>query len=570
MGLSLAYPAALWGLIGLPVILGIHFLQSRNRQEEVSSLFLLELLPEETRSGAIFSYIRNGLQLWMQLLAVLLFTVLLARPMWLREGSIQSIAVVVDSSVSMKAFERERDIELRRIVDELEGSAGKTEWWLSPSDASYPSILRAGAKEDVLSSLENLSHWSGPHSPRGSLLRARQLVGADGLVIYMSDHRMEMLPAGAVAVSVGTPIENSGFTGCEVDEKSWKASVVHFGQTPVNRTLVVSVDGISHEERSIVLQPGEVKILSGDLPEDFERGLLKFLPDSYGVDDRMPFVKPLRKPLTYSVDLKNPVHQAWAEKVTQLVPESTKGVPGTLAWKEGVSLAIDPESPSEIWWLNGKDLGPFALVASPGEGLAKDLSWAGFLALPFKGFQLSPSDKVELWMGEIPLVIRRENPSGTRLLLNFDIDQSNAMRFPSMLLLLHRFILEQQAKQALPFSAPLETRQRLPDEVPSGDNVTGSLESITGEVKSYPPEGNAPDQVGYYTVKRGEEVMFQAGVFVGDVSEGNFTNAKPQSFPQSVALTQRKRNSQTDFLMPLWFSLLIGALMLAWWSERSS
>ena len=33
MGLSFAYPLALWGLIGLPLIVAIHFLQSRNRYE---------------------------------------------------------------------------------------------------------------------------------------------------------------------------------------------------------------------------------------------------------------------------------------------------------------------------------------------------------------------------------------------------------------------------------------------------------------------------------------------------------------------------------------------------------
>jgi hypothetical protein len=129
---------------------------------------------------------------------------------------------------------------------------------------------------------------------------------------------------------------------------------------------------------------------------------------------------------------------------------------------------------------------------------------------------------------------------------------------------------EQQAKQVLPFHAQLETRQSLPDGVPRGENVSGIFESLAGELSSHAPEAKAPDRVGYYTVKHGEKVMFQAGVAVGDVSEGNFTQASPLPFPKSLALTQRKRNSQTDFLMPLWFSLLIGALTLAWWSERTS
>lgn len=49
MDLILANPMGLWMLLGLPVVIGIHFLQSRSRRIEISTLFLLDHLPEEDR-----------------------------------------------------------------------------------------------------------------------------------------------------------------------------------------------------------------------------------------------------------------------------------------------------------------------------------------------------------------------------------------------------------------------------------------------------------------------------------------------------------------------------------------
>jgi hypothetical protein len=246
MGITFAQPLALWGLLGLPVILAIHFLQSRNRREEVSTLFLLEMLAEETRRGAVFSYLRNGLQLWLQLLAVLLFTLLWAKPMRLHEESIQSIALVVDSSVSMRAFEREVTEEARRLIELLDGTAAKTEWWILPSDASRAGWARGAVKEEALAALTAFEPFSGPHSAREALARARQVVGPEGLVVYMSDHPEEELPGQAVAVSVGHPFPNTGISGVHFETTdtgaiNWQISVVYFGSEPMERRLEVEL-----------------------------------------------------------------------------------------------------------------------------------------------------------------------------------------------------------------------------------------------------------------------------------------------------------------------------------------
>ncbi len=277
MGVSFAQPLALWGLLGLPLIVAIHFLQSRNRREEVSTLFLLEMLVEETRRGAVFRYLRNGLQLWLQLLAVLLFTLLLARPMRLHEESIQSIALVVDSSVSMRAFEQEVIEEGRRLIELLDGTAARTEWWILPSDIGRAGWARSAGKEEALAVLAAIDPLSGPHSPREALSRARQVVGPEGLVVYLSDHPTADMPGQAV--SVGTPRDNSGISGVRIEttengEVKWQVSVVHFGKEAMERRLEVELDGSSVGSHLLELNPGAITTVSGTLHVPGNAGIL--------------------------------------------------------------------------------------------------------------------------------------------------------------------------------------------------------------------------------------------------------------------------------------------------------
>src|SRR5690349_20650245 len=87
-----------WALLGVPVILAIHFLQRESRQVVTSTLFLLEQLAPESAQGRRWERLRNSVTLWLQILAVLLLTWLLVQPRWLRANSIQHVVIVLDSS----------------------------------------------------------------------------------------------------------------------------------------------------------------------------------------------------------------------------------------------------------------------------------------------------------------------------------------------------------------------------------------------------------------------------------------------------------------------------------------
>ncbi|WFB35378.1 BatA domain-containing protein [Kiritimatiellota bacterium B12222] len=572
MGISFLNPLAFWGLLALPVIVAIHFLQSRNRREEISTLFLLELLPEETRSGAVFSYLRNGLQLWMQLLAVLLLSFMLAGPLWLREESVQSIAVVVDSSLSMQAFTEELYTQVDALSAELDGSAGRSEWWVLPSDATRRGLLSAGDREGLLEALAQLKPVSGPHSPRPALLRARQLVGKEGVVLYISDHVMAQSGSDVVAISVGEPIVNTGFTGMKVEGDLWTASVIHFGPEAIQRRVEISMNGQVVDTLELTLKPGVLDQVSGELPADFERGMLILEADDYAPDNVLPFVRPQAKPLAYRIELPD-AEQVWVEKLMQTLAEVHADTSATLWWGAGWPRTETPEHAAEIWFLEGEEQGDYQVPVADGV-LTQELNWEGFLALPYKGFHLRSGDQVLLWMGEMPLVILRESEQGNQLLLNFDMASSNASRFPSFLLLLHRWIQAQQQAQAFMVQTNIEARQVLDLGVENVELVTMRYESVTGVVTEKPVDNpaqwQAPDEAGYVSVMAGERPLLKAAVFVGDVSEGNFRQARSSSLPDDLVLMQRKQNSESDFLMPLWFMLLGLLVTLSWWSGKGS
>jgi hypothetical protein len=359
----------------------------------------------------------------------------------------------------------------------------------------------------------------------------------------------------------------------EFDGNQWTASLIAFGGEAGTHEIKVLYNGELSQQVDVKLLPGSIGRISGELPPDFEKGLLILGEDKFGWDNVLPFVYPSIKPLNYSVKLKDAEQAAWVDKLMKTLPGAQSLQPAVLRWLEGWPLETEPETPAEIWWLNGEATSAFAVAVPGGESLAEGLSWDGFLALPYSGFQTLPSDQVQLWMGEQPLVIRRDSQAGTRLLMNFEWETSNAMRFPSMLLLLHRFMKEQQQLQPLPFSTQLETRQLLPVRAKANETLQTRFEDLDDNVMegemNFSSQAPAPERPGTFRVKRGEEILMQAGVFSGDVAEGNFLQAKPHPLPDRVVMDRRQKNSQTDFLMPLWFALLMGALTLAWWSERS-
>ena len=142
MNLVISNPAGLWALLGIPLVLLIHFLQRKAKVLPVSTLFLLEKTVRESASGRRFDRLVNSVPLWMQLLAVLLLAWLLAEPRYRKARSVQRIAVVLDSSASMEPFRDRLADALVRRLPELAGLASVSEITLFESTPGGRRLLR--------------------------------------------------------------------------------------------------------------------------------------------------------------------------------------------------------------------------------------------------------------------------------------------------------------------------------------------------------------------------------------------------------------------------------------------
>src|SRR5204863_6769636 len=96
--------AGFWVLLGVPIILAIHFLQQRARVVRTSRWFLIEKLAPDSARGRTWDRLRSSRTLWLQLLAVLLAAWVLGEPRWVRTESVQTVVIVFDASASMEAF----------------------------------------------------------------------------------------------------------------------------------------------------------------------------------------------------------------------------------------------------------------------------------------------------------------------------------------------------------------------------------------------------------------------------------------------------------------------------------
>ena len=98
-------PAAFHLLLAALLILALHLLRSRERQRDVSALFLWEGLPGDPQSRA--ARIRQQLDplLLLQLAILLALVGAVAQPVWrMKTASLSGLAIVLDGSASMRTI----------------------------------------------------------------------------------------------------------------------------------------------------------------------------------------------------------------------------------------------------------------------------------------------------------------------------------------------------------------------------------------------------------------------------------------------------------------------------------
>ena len=578
--LTLANPLGLLALLGIPAVLAIHFLQRKAVELPVSTLFLLERTHRDAASGRRLERIIPSIPLWMQLLAVLLLAWFLAEPRLQKSGSVQRVAIVLDSSASMGVFKGEAIARLTAELPRFQGPASTVELTVIESAPGRPRLYAGSSVDELKAVLEKWQPLDGLTDPTQALRLARSLVSREGSVIYLTDTPADSLPFEARLIAVGDPVENVGFTGItfatEEGALVWRALVRNYSKTATDRTWSIQTAAGGTEPRKIHLDPGALITLQSAFPAGAKNVRLVLTPDRFPLDDTLPLVAPKPK----SLALFTATSPAFTELTEKLLRALDAATPTNDTATADLSITsydpLDPVLPpgnSVIFVEDSTRSGAYlkgGILAVPHPLLA-GLNWQSLLVRETIELDRLPSDTVLLWQEKRPLIFLREKPATEKappcrqLCFNFDLRLSNAGNQPAFIVLLHRFAESIREAKVAPTSANLETGQ--PIKITSAPDLPLQITATDLAGKPLPPPSStsqAPATPCFLTIRQNESPLLDAAVFFADTREADFS-ACGKSDPTATANQSTiERHTRPDPLWRVWILALVAALLVSW------
>ena len=572
--ITFANPLGLLALLGIPAVLAIHFLQRKAKELPVSTLFLLEQTRREAASGRRFDRLIPSIPLWMQLLAVLILAWFLSEPRYPKSGSIQRVAIVMDSSASMEVFKTTAIESLTEILPDLQGPASEIQITVLESAPNRPRLYAGSSINELKATLEAWQARDGPIDPTQALRLGRSLVSREGTVIYLTDTPVSPLPFDARLLAVGEPIENVGFTGVSFTTTEgalvWRALVKNNGSKPADRTWSIQTSGGSTDARPLHLEPGALVTLQAAFPSAAESVRIVLSGDRFPLDDVLPLVAPKPKPIALFA-ATSPAFAPLAEKLLHALDsaETTNDASAAdlsiasynpldpVSSAGNTIIFVEDETRTGAWLKGG--------IVAEAHPLMDGLNWQSLLARETIQLERKPTDTVLLWQDKRALIFLRESNGTRQLLFNFDPSLSNAEKQPAFIVLLHRFAESIRAAKIAPVSENLETGQalaitsdpQLPLTVTATDPSGIPLTSI------HSPQSSIPTP-GFMTVRQGDLTLLNAAVHFGDPREADFSACAASDLQGVANTTAIEQHTRPDPLWRIWILILLGALLVSW------
>lgn len=583
--------AGFWALLGVPMLVAVHCLQQRSRSEVVSTLFLLEALAPESRGGRTWDWLRTSRAFWLQVLAVLLATWVLAGPRWVRGESAQTVVLVLDSAVAMEAFRKEAVSAAEAKMTASAIRAARTEWVILTSDPRQPPLYRGGERAAASAALATWRPRLGTHDYEPVLRLARALIRGAGETWLITDSRAKV-PPDQPAVGVGGAIANIGFAGATVtrDEAGWiwRAILKNHTDAPQRREWWFEQNGARSAATVLELAAGALVELGGRFPEGATAVVLALAPDAFTADDRLPLTRPEPKRLTASVGIDGDEGRFF-QKILKGVEGVQVGGTGAAMLRvermapdempaEGAAilLARPARSPAERRLQN-------APVVAERAALVADLNWQGLLGPGAAGLRRGPGDEPLLWQADAPLVWLRPGEAATRqLVLNFDWAAGNASRLPATVLLLRRFVESVRAAQPGFYADNFDAGARVPlaarDQAAGGESVKLVFTPADGSAPTtrVVPTAElavlrAPGEAGSFSVSRGEVMLVRGAAQFADARQGDFRRSETFDTGRGPEMKAAwERATRPDPLTSVWLVAMGGVLLASWWPAGKS
>lgn len=255
-------PAALFGLLALPLLLVPYLIRRKPRRLVFSSLLLF--LEGGAQASGRFGRINLPPSFFLQLLFLFLLIAALSEPVFSVRPT--SVAVIVDNSASMQALEGDKTRfalakeKVGAVVDELAAAGQIDLYFTAPSLAKLNAAALTPAQ--ALAVVKNLQPYDVGDSATDYDQALSQLAQEQKYerVYFFTDHPTAGQTATARVISVGQPKGNLAVTGFDVHRGSlldarMQASVVVVNFSPRQEKVKVSLkaDGATLASRDLVV-----------------------------------------------------------------------------------------------------------------------------------------------------------------------------------------------------------------------------------------------------------------------------------------------------------------------------
>ena len=567
--LFLQNPLGLWALSALPVLVAIHFFRRQARRVQVSTLFLIQEPERVTQKGARWTKFEQSLPFWLQCFIVLLAVLWISEPQIVAENQRIRVALVMDTSASMGAYRVEAKQGVTDLLDGLPCLIPK-EIGLFASNPEGGALGFAADRRSALSVLVEDWHPNrANHQPVDMLEVARQWVGRDGQVIFVTDRIDVEMAEGVDRLAVGVPLGNVGFVSLEVEPSGvWEALVKNIGSEPTERTWWMEVDGVETTRRDISIPAGGTMRLRGQIPMEAEMPRIHLSEDVLSIDNVCPVALPLRDPISTRLSLSEPNLEVWksiAVGFPELVAAETHNA---LLWITDVAVAENARArvqflpPLDSALSSDWSRGPFIREA---HALTQDLSLGGLIArFGASTLEVDGTATSLFRMGADSVVLHSPYPKSL-LQFNWSLAFSNMDQHPGSLLLLVRFLDQLAIDHGLVRSGNYLTGESLPlartteRPVIEVSSVDGS--HLSKDASPY----RAPSLPAHFVVRSGNEVVHSGASQFFEIPELDLSqSASSPSFPidwQSQVETEAG-NLAGWRLLP---GVILGLLLLSWW-----
>ena len=526
--IQLLYP---WGLASLASLGGILFLylyQFRGRRVEVSALFLWRTEENSGREGRQRRRIPWTLPLLLELLAALLLSLAVAGFAYSRTVSRPRAVVLLDSSASMNArsagssFRERAAQKVSRVFDQM-GERGR----VTLVETGFGGRLLGDELLTRREADEAISRWrpaAPPHSFGPALELARSLLGEEGSILLVTDHRPGV--EGAEVVGVGRGLPNTGWLNARWREDGGIFAVArHYGSEGGRKTVEISDGDRVLARRELDFGKRRSIPLTVEVPEEVSSVELRLPDDALPNDNTVYLARAPQPVVPLQVNLsggrmKDAIWKALRSVADIAVVESDEpalsfsaGEGGSAGALTEVTFRAAPEGDRRVY------SGPY--FVEPYHPLTRGMSLKGALWAADPDYE-PDSGRVLASVGSVPLLVLR----GSELVLNLApaADRSNIFQMAAWPVLVSNLLKWTHGRMPGLKRHTYRLGERVSFEKPPAWPSPVIVEAPGGETTAFTDtriQLATLEQVGIYRVRAGDRVVarFHANLLSGDESD---------------------------------------------------